>query len=131
MVAKVKIAVVGLGKMGLSHFAMVNAHPDVETIACDGAGFLVDVLSRNIPTPIYRDYGEMLEKEPLDAVVIATPSRFHAPMVRAALDKGLHVFCEKPFCLDWQESEALTKQAAEQGRVAQVGYHYRYVGAFR
>ena len=41
---KVRIGVVGLGKMGLSHFAMVNAHPKVETIACDGAGFMVDVL---------------------------------------------------------------------------------------
>lgn len=128
---KLKVGVVGLGKMGLSHFAMVNAHPDVKTIACDGAGFMVDVLSKNIDTPIYRDYDEMLAKEPLDAVVIATPSRLHAPMVTAALDKGLHVFCEKPFCLDWADSQRLTDAAAQKNLVAQVGYHYRYVGAFR
>ncbi|MEE4237794.1 MAG: Gfo/Idh/MocA family oxidoreductase [Anderseniella sp.] len=128
---KIKIAVVGLGKMGLSHFAMVNAHPQVETVACDGAGFLVDVLSRNITAPMHRDYGEMLEKERLDAVVIATPSRLHAPMVTAALERDLHVFCEKPFCLDWSDSERLTQLAADKARVAQVGYHYRYVGAFR
>ena len=128
---KLKVGVVGLGKMGLSHFAMVNAHPDVETIACDGAGFMVDVLSKNINTTIYRDFDEMLAKEPLDAVVIATPSRLHAPMVTAALDKGLHVFCEKPFCLDWADSQRLTDTAAEKGLVTQVGYHYRYVGAFR
>ncbi|HDR29294.1 Gfo/Idh/MocA family protein [Rhodovulum sp.] len=131
MGSKVRIAVVGLGKMGLSHFAMVNAHPDAETIACDGSGFLVDVLSRNIATPIHKDYDTLLEKERLDAVVIATPSRLHAPMVRAALDRDIHVFCEKPFCLDWADSAALTELAAEKGRVAQVGYHYRYVGAFR
>ena len=59
-----KIAVVGLGKMGLSHFSMVNAHPDVETIACDGAGFLVDVLGKNIDTPIYKDFDEMDAKYP-------------------------------------------------------------------
>lgn len=126
---RIRIAVVGLGKMGLSHFAMVNAHPKADTIACDGSGFLVDVLSKNISTPIFRDYETMLAKEPLDAVVIATPSRLHAPMVGAALDAGLAVFCEKPFCLDWQDSERLAAAAA--GRVAQVGYHYRYVGAFR
>ncbi|TCM78958.1 Gfo/Idh/MocA family protein [Rhodovulum steppense] len=131
MSSKVRIAVVGLGKMGLSHFAMVNAHPDAETLACDGSGFLVDVLSRNIATPIHKDYAVLLEKERLDAVVIATPSRLHAPMVRAALDRDIHVFCEKPFCLDWADSAALTELAAERGRVAQVGYHYRYVGAFR
>ena len=131
MKGKVKIAVVGLGKMGLSHFAMVNAHPDTDTVACDRAGFMVDVLSRNIQAPTHKDYKTLLEKEALDAVVIATPSRLHAPMVRAALEKGCHVFCEKPFCLDWQDSLALTALAAEKGRVAQVGYHYRYVGAFR
>ena len=128
---KVKTAVVGLGKMGLSHFSMVNAHPDVAGVACDGSGFLVDVLSRNIATPIYKSYDDLLAQEALDAVVIATPSRLHAPMVEAALNKGLHVFCEKPFCLDWADSARLTQLAADKGLVAQVGYHYRYVGAFR
>ena len=128
---KVKVGVVGLGKMGLSHFSMVNAHPDVETIACDGAGFMVDVLSRNISAPVFKDYDDMLAKADLDAVVIATPSRLHAPMVTAALDKGLHVFCEKPFCLNWADSQRLTESAAAKGLVAQVGYHYRYVGAFQ
>jgi predicted dehydrogenase len=129
-VQKLKVGVVGLGKMGLSHFAIVNAHPDVEAVACDGSGFMVDVLSKNISTPIYKDYEEMLAEVALDAVVIATPSRLHAPMVEAALKKGVHVFCEKPFCLDWQDSEKLTALATEQGLVGQVGYHYRYVGAF-
>ncbi|MGB5560239.1 MAG: Gfo/Idh/MocA family oxidoreductase, partial [Paracoccaceae bacterium] len=100
----IRIAVVGLGKMGLSHFALVNAHPDTETLACDSTGFLVEVLRKNLPdTKIYTKYKELLQKEALDAVVIATPSRMHAPMVRAALERGIHVFCEKPFCLDWQE----------------------------
>lgn len=131
MSGKLRIAVVGLGKMGLSHFAMVNSHPDADTVACDGSGFLVDVLSRNIAAPVYRDYDDMLAREALDAVVIATPSKLHAPMVRTALDRGLHVFCEKPFCLDWQDSAALAALAEERRLVGQVGYHYRYVGAFR
>ncbi|MEM9740270.1 MAG: Gfo/Idh/MocA family oxidoreductase [Pseudomonadota bacterium] len=129
--SKLRIGVVGLGKMGLSHFSIVNAHPDVRAIACDGAGFMVDVLGRNIATPIYKDYDDLLTRETLDAVLIATPSRLHAPMVTTALDKGLHVFCEKPFCLDWQDSQRLSDLAAQKGRVAQVGYHYRYVGAFQ
>jgi predicted dehydrogenase len=131
MRSKVRIAVVGLGKMGLSHFAMVNAHPATSTIACEGTGFLADVVAKNTTTPVFRDYDAMLQNERLDAVVIATPSRMHAAMVRAALVRGLHVFCEKPFCLDWRDSEELTRLAAEKRRVAQVGYHCRYVGAFR
>ena len=131
MADKVRIAVVGLGKMGLSHFAMVNAHPATETIACDGSGFLVDVLKKNIDTPVHRDYDALLANEPLDAVVIATPSKLHAPMVTAALEKGIHVFCEKPFCLDWRDSQRLTDLAAQKALIGQVGYHYRYVGAFQ
>ena len=131
MVEKVKIAVVGLGKMGLSHFALVNAHPDTETFACDATGFMVDVLSKNIPARIYKKYDEMLESQPLDAVVIATPSKLHAPMVRAALEKGIHVFCEKPFCLDPDEAEELAALAESKELISQVGYHNRYVGAFR
>ena len=101
----IRLAVVGLGKMGLSHFALVNAHPDTDTVACDATGFLEG--SPRYPEHVHKRYDEMLASEPLDAVVIATPSRLHAPMVRAALERGLHVFCEKPFCLDPDESEAL------------------------
>lgn len=131
MGAQVRIGVVGLGKMGLSHFAVVNAHPDTETCASDSSGFLMGLLDRHVPARLFRGYDEMLAQAPLDAVVIATPSRLHAPMVRTALERGLHVFCEKPFCLDPDESEALAAMAAERGLVAQVGYHNRFVGAFR
>lgn len=131
MKTPIRIAVVGLGKMGLSHFSLVHAHPDTDTIACDASGFMVDVLSKNTPATFHKDYDQMLNAEALDAVVIATPSRAHAPMVRAALDKGVHVFCEKPFCLDWQDAMALADLAEDKGLVNQVGYHYRHVGAFQ
>ncbi len=131
MTERLKIAVVGLGKMGLSHFSLVGAHPQAETMACDAAGFMVDVLSKNVPHTIWKDYDKMLSEAAPQAVVIATPSRLHAPMVRAALEKGVHVFCEKPFCLDWREAEELAALADEKGLINQVGYHYRHVGAFQ
>ena len=49
---------------------------------------------------------------------------------RAALDAGLHVFCEKPFCLDADEGLKLAELAEAKARVNQVGYHYRFVGTF-
>lgn len=126
-----KTGVVGLGKMGLSHFALVNPHPAIDAVACDATGYMIDTLSKYIPNRTYRDYDKMLDAEDLGAVVIATPSRLHAPMVRKALERGLHVFCEKPFCLDWEESMALADLAEEKSLINQVGYHYRFVGAFR
>jgi predicted dehydrogenase len=127
----IRLAVVGLGKMGISHLAIANAHPDTEVVLCDNSGFVPNVVAKYSGLPVHRDYAEMLAGEKLDAVLIATPSRLHAPMVKAALERGLHVFCEKPFCLDWRESDALAELAAARNLVTQVGYHYRYVGAFR
>jgi scyllo-inositol 2-dehydrogenase (NADP+) len=72
-----------------------------------------------------------MAKLDLDAVVISTPSSLHSSMVRAALNRGLNVFCEKPFCLDPAESDELAALAKEKNLVTQVGYHCRYVGAFQ
>jgi predicted dehydrogenase len=127
----VKIGLTGLGKMGLSHFSIVNAHPEAEVSVCDTSGVMLDVLGKYTAAPIWRDYDAMIEGAGLDAVIIATPSRLHGPMVRKALERGIHVFCEKPFCLDWRESEELAALAASKRLINQVGYHYRYVGAFR
>ena len=127
-----KLAVVGLGKMGLSHHAMINAHPRVRVAAvCDATGYVLDVLNKYTGVPTFTDFDAMLAQVPLDAVVIATPSSMHAKMVNAALARGLHVFCEKPFCLNTKDGELATGTATENGLVNQVGYHYRFVGAFQ
>jgi predicted dehydrogenase len=127
----IKIAVVGLGKMGLSHLAIVKAHPTVELAAvCDSSSYVLGVLRKYTGVPTYSDYDAMLRELNLDAVLIATPSRTHASMVRAALERGLHVFCEKPFTLTVKDAEELTALAREKGLVTQVGYHNRFVGAF-
>ena len=93
--------------------------------------YLTDVLQKHTGLKCYDDLDKMLAAEQLDAVVVSTPSKLHAGMVAKALDKGLHVFCEKPFVLDVADGEKLTQQADAKGLVTQVGYHYRFVGAFQ
>jgi predicted dehydrogenase len=128
----IKVAVVGLGKMGLSHYAVVNAHPDVEvTGICDSSSYVLGVLKKYTGVTTYSDFDAMLDKAELDAVVIATPSSSHAKMVRAALERDLHVFCEKPFTLNPQDAEALAALGDARGLVTQVGYHNRFIGAFQ
>ncbi len=118
--------------MGLSHLAIVNAHPGVVLAGmCDSAAYVLDVLGKYTGIPTYDDYGRMLAEAKLDAVLVATPSAMHGPMVRAALDAGCHVFCEKPFCLDVGEGAELAAIAVAKRLVCQVGYHNRFVGAFR
>lgn len=128
----IRLGIVGLGKMGLSHLAIFRAHPDVEVAGiCDSTGYLLSVLAKYTGVSTYPDLDSMLADQELDAVVIATPSWLHGPMVRECLNRGINVFCEKPFCLDPAESAELTALAETRGLVTQVGYHYRYVGAFQ
>jgi scyllo-inositol 2-dehydrogenase (NADP+) len=129
---KIKTAIVGLGKMGLSHVAILRAHPGLDLVAgCDATAYLTDVLEKHAGLKCYADFDRLLADEPLDAIVVATPSRLHADMVEKALRRGLHVFCEKPFVLDGTDGDRLVALAQEGRRVTQVGYHYRFVGAFR
>ena len=60
----------------------------------------------------YGDYEAMLAEADLDAVLIATPSKLHAAMVQSALERDLHVFCEKPLTLDPDDAGRLAELAA-------------------
>ena len=107
-----KAGIVGLGKMGLSHQSMVNAHPQIQLKSvCDTSDYVLDVLSKYTGVKTYSDFRRMLDEESLDCVFVATPSRYHAEIVEAALQRGLHVFCEKPFALDPQTGVRLAELA--------------------
>jgi predicted dehydrogenase len=128
----IRLAVVGLGKMGLSHLAIANMHPEVEIAAvCDPASSVRAVLRKETAHRTYGNYEAMLREVDLDAVLIATPSKTHTDMVRSALQRGLHVFCEKPLTLSADDADELAEEARRAGVVTQVGYHNRFVGSFR
>ncbi len=128
----IKGSVIGLGKMGLSHAAILGAHPDIEMVAVsDTTSLVLEAFNKFSNVNTYTDYQKMIEAESPEFVVIATPTRFHFPMVKYALDKGLHVFCEKPFTLTAGEGKVLSGLALEKQLVNQVGYHNHFIGTFR
>src|SRR5262249_16491387 len=109
----------------------LRAHPDVNVVAvCDTFAVLLNALNKYTGLRVYSNFAELLDKEQLDAVVIATPSRFHGQMVAQALHRKLHVFFENPLCLDSAEGQTLAALANSQGVVNQVGYHYRFLETF-
>lgn len=127
----IKAGIIGLGKMGLSHAAIVGPHPEAELIAvCDTSSLMLDVFKKFTDINVYSDYIKMFDSEKLDCVVVATPTRFHYPIVKYALERGIHTFCEKPFSLTTAEGEELVKLANQKWLVNQVGYHNHFIGTF-
>lgn len=78
----------------------------------------------NIPKA-YQNYEDMFHE--VDAVIISTPNKFHAEITIAALDAGLHVFCEKPMALSRAECEAMLSASKQAGKILSIGYHYRFM----
>lgn len=128
---KVNVALVGLGKMGISHLAIANASQRLEVSAvCDSFAMLGQLIEKQAKIPYVADYAELIASPGLEAVIISTPTRYHDEMIRAALARGLHVFCEKPMTLSSTVSEELAAEAVRRNLVCQVGYHNRFVGTF-
>lgn len=129
---RVRVGVVGVGKMGLSHLAIVRALQDVELVGVvDSTDYLLDVLNKYTGASTFSTLEKMLDQAKPEAILIATPTGSHAGLVRSALERGVHVFCEKPLTLTASESAELAALAAERGLVAQVGYHNRFIATFQ
>src|SRR5207245_1815271 len=89
-----------------------------------------DELARDFGLEVVADYGEMLAREDIDAVLIATPNWLHAEMTREALAAGKHVFCQKPMALTIDEADRVVEAAKASAGVLQFGFMLRFTPPF-
>jgi len=129
---KLQAAVIGLGKMGVVHAATVRTHPRVNVRAfCDNSKFTLQSAKSFIrDAAFYQDYKEMLRREPIDVVYIATPTSSHGEIAADCAAAGAHVFVEKPLGVDLAEAEKAAAAVEEAGVVSQVGYVCRHAPTF-
>lgn len=126
MKVPLKGAVIGLGRMGITHYATLNTHPDVEFAAgCDSSDLILKNLGRYSSLALYKDVQKMLDEIRLDFVVVATPTASHFAFIKMAIDRGVHVFTEKPFVLNPPDGEMLVELVEAKNVVNQVGYFLR------
>lgn len=108
----VRTGIIGLGKMGISHCAILGAHPDVELVAvCDSSSMVIDGFNKYSKFECFKDYKKMIDTMRLESLIIASPTKFHIEMVQYALKAKIHVFCEKPFSLKPKDGQQLSEQA--------------------
>ena len=119
---RLRIAIAGLGRIGwMQHARALVKHADFRLVAaCDAEAERRAEAERDLKCRAFADYAQMLEQADLDAVVIATPTHLHKPMVIAALRHGLHVIVEKPMALDAREASAMIREARKHRRVLTV-----------
>ncbi|MBV9604088.1 MAG: Gfo/Idh/MocA family oxidoreductase [Solirubrobacterales bacterium] len=125
---RLRLALIGAGTISQSvHLpALRRLSTEIELIAvCDASPSRAEAVARREGARGEHDAERLLEREDLDAVLLATPGS-HGQLARQALLAGRHVLAEKPLTLTVAEAEELAALAADRGLVLQVGYMKMY-----
>ncbi len=122
----IRVGIVGFGRMGVTHAAILNQHPDVDVVAItDASRFILTNLKKHSNIQGFSNVTDMVKKARLDAIVICSPTASHAEIGKIVISTGLHVFMEKPLATTHAEAKALVEAARSKRIVNQVGYFLR------
>lgn len=125
---RVAVGIIGTGNRGGQLWTEALAQPDIEPVAvCDVyEPHLEEALSASGGRArAYRDFRELLEHRPMDAVLVATPDHWHAIQTIQACAAGLDVYVEKPLALTVDEGRKMVRAARQFDRVVQTGSQQR------
>jgi predicted dehydrogenase len=124
----VRIAVIGLGKMGLLHASVISTLPHVHLVAlCDKSHMLLRFFRKIFKANLLDDVGKLSNLN-LDAVYVTTPIPTHFSIVKALYLNGIagSVFVEKTLAASYDEASELCRQAQHYQGVNMVGYMKRF-----
>ena len=124
----VKLGVIGSGRWGPNQVRVFRSLPDttVAMVADLDQQRLRPLVASYPDIQFTQDPSQVLESNAIDAVVICTPTQTHHELVRASLEAGKHVLCEKPLCVDPREGNELVALAGEKGRVLMIGHVFLF-----
>lgn len=124
-----RIALIGAGRIGQLHGRLIAEQPEVsEVVVTDVDGDRARSLAAQIGGRYAPDPDAAFEGA--DAVIVAASTDAHATLVRAAVDHGLPVFCEKPLAFDLEETVGLVEHIERARAVVHVGFQRRFDPAY-
>lgn len=127
---KVRIGIIGTGSFAHAHARALNQIPEAEVVAvADHTRSKAETFCAEFgweETVCYTDHIEMLEKEDLDCVSVCTASASHASCSVDALSRGIHVLCEKPMSVTYDEARTMCAAAKESGALLSIGFQPRF-----
>jgi predicted dehydrogenase len=122
---RIRVGVVGAGALGYHHIRLLRELPDAELAGFyDLAPARASVVARELEVPARGSLEELLEA--VDAVSVVVPTTAHHAVARAAIDRGKHVFVEKPLASTLEEADDLIDAARGAGVLVQTGHVERF-----
>jgi predicted dehydrogenase len=130
--SKIKLAIVGMGRMGITHYSIINSNPHVEVESIvDTSALILSVISKYMAVRTFKNYNDLFDQSMPDAVLICTPPNLHFPIAKKAAENGIHAFVEKPFTVKLDQASELARLYANTALVNQVGYVNRFNDVFK
>lgn len=133
---KLKFAIVGCGRISYKHVEalLANKEEAILVATCDIVKEkaeekkveYIDKLGESIEVNVYTDYNEMLEKEDLDVVCIATESGYHPEIAINCMNNKKHIICEKPMALSIKDADDMIKCAKDNNVKLCVSHQNRF-----
>ena len=131
---KIGIGIIGCGGITLqNHLPGLALCPEAQVVAlCDNDPAVLQRASQQSGIEATStDYRELLKRDDINAVIIATPNVVHAPIALAAIAAGKHVLCEKPIAMNTTEAMQMYQAAEQAGVRHMTAFTYRFVPAMR
>lgn len=143
---RIAIGSIGVGMMGRGHFRIHADYPDVQLVALsdvdpwrrnDMAQTLERVYGEKQPSGLFRgftaynDFRDLLARDDIDAVIVATGERWHPAITVLAAEAGKDIYCEKPISLTIRQARTMTDAVRRHNRVFQTGLQQRNSPEYR
>jgi len=134
MKRKVKIAVIGTGRMGSVHTRNIaRLVPEADLVAvCDIRLEVAQAVADELGIQrVVQDYHELLADPEIEAILIATSTDTHAFIMKDVAEAGKHIFCEKPLALELDKIDEALEAVEKAGVKLQVGFNRRFDKSFQ
>jgi len=125
-----RLGLIGLGRIGAFHAETLTAIPAVDTlVVTDAVPAAVSAVAGRLPVETAATPEELLAGG-VDGIVIAAATNAHAGLIRAGVDAGIPVFCEKPLSGDIADAVAISRYVNDHDVPVQIGYPRRFDAAY-
>lgn len=126
-----RVAIAGLGRIGQVHLDAWRKTAGCEVVAAyDDAAAAVDLALKQ-KLSCYEDMAGLLRANDIDILSVCTPPAMHLAATVKALEKGIHVLCEKPLSVNWRGAERMIRASQSSGTKLQMATKFRHVPEIR